>query len=430
MKRSPSSPFTIGAGLALAILAHGCGNDSGGSGSSKASGGSPQAGQISGGGGSIGSSGGSAGATVTSGGSTANGGASTVVSVGGNASGGSSKASGGSSASSVTSMTGGSTGAGGTGGTSASGGSSKTGGTAATGGATGGSTTAGGTSATGGTRTGGTAAGGTSAAGGTTAVGGTSAAGGSSKAGGTTASAGTTAVGGTSAAGGSSATGGTTKPAGNEFWIAPDGKDTATGSKDDPLFSLCDDSLKTGACYKLCPSSTCTSGTIWVKDGTYKYGTVTQKIGSTKLGTANGALNVFADAGAKPVFDFTGMAIASANRGIQLQGDYWHIKGITVTKAGDTGIFVMGNHNTIEQCVTHHNADAGLVIGVNSGRSDASGTYNLILNCDSYQNLDSATNGENADGFGMKENSGEGNVFRGCRAWDNADGTFTLGHHP
>jgi hypothetical protein len=187
------------------------------------------------------------------------------------------------------------------------------------------------------------------------------------------------------------------------------------------LFTLCDDTLKAGACYKLCPiGGTCSSGTIWVMDGTYKYGAVMQKIGSTKLGTASAPFNVFAVAGAKPVFDFTGMPVNTASRGIQLQGDYWHLRGITVTKAGDTGIFIMGNNNTIEQCVAHHNQDAGFVIGVNSSRS-GTGTNNLVLNCDSYQNFDEATNGENADGFGMKENSGAGNVFRGCRAWDNAD---------
>jgi hypothetical protein len=157
-------------------------------------------------------------------------------------------------------------------------------------------------------------------------------------------------------------------------------------------------------------------------NGTYKYGAVTQKITSSFVGTASGMLKVYAEAGAKPVFDFTGMAVASSSRGIQLGGYYWHIRGITVTKAGDTGIFVMGSNNTIEQCVAHHNQDTGFQIGTNTSvGATASGMNNLILNCDSYQNRDDATNGENADGFGLKESTGTGNVFRGCRAWDNAD---------
>jgi hypothetical protein len=159
-------------------------------------------------------------------------------------------------------------------------------------------------------------------------------------------------------------------------------------------------------------------------DGVYNY-TATQKFDSAKSGNADQTINVFAEEGAKPVFDFSAQSVSTSSRGIQLGGDYWHIKGITVTNAGDTGIFIMGSHNIIERCVTHHNRDAGLVIGENSS-SDVSATGNLILNCDSYQNYDSATNGENADGFGLKESTGEGNVFRGCRAWDNSDDGWDL----
>jgi hypothetical protein len=206
----------------------------------------------------------------------------------------------------------------------------------------------------------------------------------------------------------------------NEIWISPSGSDSNPGTKEKPLLTLCDEGAKVGACYKICSSGACVKGaTVWVMDGTFKY-SVTQKIGSSKPGAENNVVRVWAEADAKPVFDFSSLSEADENRGIQLHADYWHIKGITVTKAGDTGIFIMGSHNIIEQCVTHHNRDAGLVIGVNS-KVSGSGSDNLILNCDSYQNYDSATKGENADGFGLKENSGTGNVFRGCRAWDNGD---------
>jgi hypothetical protein len=235
-----------------------------------------------------------------------------------------------------------------------------------------------------------------------------------------------TATGGTTGVGGS--TGGV-----NEIWVSPTGSDdTGTGTKDSPFFSICYDdnnvtpNIKLGACYKLCPASTgcnAAGGTIWVMDGTYKYKAV-QKIGSTKLGTASAPFNIFAVAGAKPVLDFSALPVNKDSRGLQMGGDYWHVKGLTITKAGDTGIFVMGNNNTVEQCVAHHNQDAGIVVGVNKDRS-GSGKNNLFLNCDSYQNNDEATNGANADGFGAKENTGgTGNIFRGCRAWDNADDGF------
>jgi hypothetical protein len=267
--------------------------------------------------------------------------------------------------------------------------------------------------------------------GGAFALGGTISAAGGSNAGSKTGASGSTAgtkaptkaSGGAKAKGGAGGVGGAggTQNVTNEVWISPSGNDSNPGTKDKPLLTLCDEATKTGACYKVCSGGKCMDGgaTIWVMNGTYKY-SVTQKIGSSKPGTADGMIKVWPEAGAKPVFDFSAQDVSDDNRGIQLNASYWHIKGITVTKAGDTGIFIMGSHNTIEQCITHHNQDAGLVIGVND-ELDGSGTDNLILNCDSYQNYDSASKGENADGFGLKENTGEGNIFRGCRAWDNGD---------
>jgi len=318
------------------------------------------------------------------------------------------------------------------GGTTTAAGGARTGGTPGSGG----STTASGGSATasGGTTTGSggktTATGGSTigSGGATTATGGTTAAsGGTPSTGGAT----VTGTGGvTTGTGGATGVGGSSG-GGLEVWVSPTGNDdTGTGTKDSPLFSICwddsDNSIKKGACYKLCPvgaGCSAAGGTIWVMDGTYKY-TATQKIGTSKLGTASGPFNVYAVAGAKPVLDFSALTVDSTSRGLQLGGDYWHVKGLTVTKAGDTGIFVMGNNNTVEQCVAHHNQDAGIVVGVNKDRS-GSGKNNLFLNCDSYQNNDTDTNGANADGFGAKENTGgTGNIFRGCRAWDNADDGF------
>jgi hypothetical protein len=46
---------------------------------------------------------------------------------------------------------------------------------------------------------------------------------------------------------------------------------------------------------------------------------------------------------------------------------------------------------------------------------------NLFYNCDSYLNYDSATNGEDADGFAAKTGCGTGNIFKCCRSWNNSD---------
>ena len=54
------------------------------------------------------------------------------------------------------------------------------------------------------------------------------------------------------------------------------------------------------------------------------------------------------------------------------------------------------------------------------------GANNLILNCDAHDNFDTATGGENADGIDAKLNIGPGNIFRGCRSWNNADDGYDL----
>src|SRR6185369_5490899 len=96
---------------------------------------------------------------------------------------------------------------------------------------------------------------------------------------------------------------------------------------------------------------------------------------------------------------------------------------IEIANAGDNGMLITGSNNTIEQVVLHDNGDTGLQITVSSALAgdNTRGANNLILNCDSFGNLDAATGGENADGFAAKLRIGPGNVFRGCRAWNNAD---------
>lgn len=142
-----------------------------------------------------------------------------------------------------------------------------------------------------------------------------------------------------------------------------------------------------------------------------------------KAGTEAMPFKLWAVAGARPVLDFASQPRGDNNRGIELSGSYWHLRGLDVRNAGDNGILISGSHNTIEDVVAHGNEDTGIQITVSSGDAgnDAFGAYNKIINCDSYENFDEANGGENADGFAAKERIGPGNEFRGCRAWNNAD---------
>lgn len=150
---------------------------------------------------------------------------------------------------------------------------------------------------------------------------------------------------------------------------------------------------------------------IYVNQGTFVFNST---INLSKNGTANQLISLISHPNntQKPKFDFSSMSENSSNRGIQLNGNYWHVKGISVYKAGDNGMFIKGNNNLVEFCDFSENADTGLQIG-------NGGANNTILNCDSFFNADSTL--ENADGFACKLDAGTGNKFIGCRAWQNLD---------
>ncbi|HXK16534.1 MAG TPA: right-handed parallel beta-helix repeat-containing protein, partial [Polyangiaceae bacterium] len=103
--------------------------------------------------------------------------------------------------------------------------------------------------------------------------------------------------------------------------------------------------------------------------------------------------------------------------------DYWTLSGFEVANASDNCVAISGSHNVIDNLSIHGCGDTGLQITVGTGQvaDNTRGADNLIVNTDSYENLDVATGGENADGFAAKLRIGPGNVFRGCRAFNNAD---------
>ena len=115
-------------------------------------------------------------------------------------------------------------------------------------------------------------------------------------------------------------------------------------------------------------------------------------------------------------------------RGLQIEGNYWYVYGITVYGAADNGIFVAGSHNVIERCILQANRDTGLQISRRSSsvtNKEDWPSCNYIINCTSFDNCDPAT-GENADGFAAKLTCGEGNVFDGCISYCNCDDGWDL----
>lgn len=190
------------------------------------------------------------------------------------------------------------------------------------------------------------------------------------------------------------------------YVVAPGGSDSDSGTLARPLATV------TAFNTRALAGDTC-----YLRTGTYTHP------GAVVL-TADGATGrpicLFAYPGERPVVD--GRNAAEWSAALQLRNaSWWHIRGLEITGTTQDwvgGVLTSGTcaNITLEQLDVHHNMHAGVDIGGNS--SDI-----LVLNCDSHHNVD--TDYEDADGFqatsGANGTTAERIVFRGCRAWNNAD---------
>ena len=167
--------------------------------------------------------------------------------------------------------------------------------------------------------------------------------------------------------------------------------------------------------------------TILLAEVSYSYNF---KINLTKNGVHNGRITLKPEVeGSKVILDFSAQSFNSANRGVQLYGNYWTIQGIDFVGAGDNGLYICGNYNIIENCQFYNNRDSGLQLG--RGYSEQTSidewpSNNLIRYCTSFNNYDDETLGENADGFAAKLTVGYGNIFDSCIAYRNSDDGWDL----
>ena len=200
--------------------------------------------------------------------------------------------------------------------------------------------------------------------------------------------------------------------AGNSIYVAADGSASGNGTKEKPL------DVYTAVKYVQAGQ------TIVITEGTYNLSR-TIKVERGINGTSDNMIYMVADpeASSRPVFDFGGKCA-----GMVLAGDYWYFKGFDVTGSADAqkGIQVAGDHNTLDQIETYRNGNTGLQISryLTTDEFEDWPSYNLILNCSSYENADKGY--EDADGFAAKLTVGNGNVFDGCIAHHNADDGWDL----
>ena len=163
---------------------------------------------------------------------------------------------------------------------------------------------------------------------------------------------------------------------------------------------------------------------IVLLEGTYLM-TKQLKIQRGMDGTEEAPIKMIADPNAKtrPVLDFQRLSA-----GIVHGGDYWYFYGFDVTNTADMqkGFQVSGNYNVLDNIHAYYNGNTGIQI-CRLSSSDLFAdwpAHNLILNCTSFCNYDAGF--EDADGFAAKLTVGEGNVFDGCIAYNNADDGWDL----
>lgn len=195
-----------------------------------------------------------------------------------------------------------------------------------------------------------------------------------------------------------------------DIYVSPEGSSTGAGTEESPL------DLETAIAYVKPGQS------IIVMDGVYKR---SSKLDIKKYndGKSNAMKTLKAAEGTRPVLDFD-----QKSEGVVLSGNYWHIIGLDITRSKNNtkGFTVGGNYNIVENSRFYANGDTGLQISRTDGSNNRADwpSHNLILNSESFDNRDSSEN--NADGFAAKLTVGEGNVFRGCLAYNNIDDGWDL----
>ena len=221
-----------------------------------------------------------------------------------------------------------------------------------------------------------------------------------------------------------------------ELYVATTGSDANSGTIDQPLATLAKAQELAGPGY-----------TVYILGGTYAipesqiaaywnsdvYACV---FNMNKSGTENKPITYRGYPGdARPVFDL--LQVRPAGKRViafHVTGSYLHFKDfdvtgvqVTITEHTQSESFRVGgnsaaNNNLFENLAMHDSMAIGLYL--------YKGSNNLVLNCDAYDNWDSVSengSGENTDGFGGHPQPGSvNNVFRGCRAWRNADDGFDL----
>ncbi|KAJ4300972.1 hypothetical protein N0V90_003061 [Kalmusia sp. IMI 367209] len=199
-----------------------------------------------------------------------------------------------------------------------------------------------------------------------------------------------------------------------EIYVSPTG--TGSGSSTAPYGSI-----------QSAVNAAVAGDTIYLRAGTYK---PTTNIQFKTNGTRTSPITVRSYQNEKVIIDGEGLpgtpygldeSLPNKERGIfHIQyANYWKFYNLELIN-GPYGIYARdASHNYYELIITHDNYETGFQL-------EGASANNTVLYLDSYRNRDPRKNGESADGFACKDGTGEGNVLRNARLWDNVDDGLDL----
>lgn len=191
-----------------------------------------------------------------------------------------------------------------------------------------------------------------------------------------------------------------TLASGRTYWCSPQGTMDGTSYMQAGSFTALVSGLAPG-------------DTLFMRGGQYDSDS---QININCCGTQDRRIVIMNCPGESPVLDFRCQPYGKRGLVIPKGADWLHLCGITIRYAGKNGVHNSGSNNIFEMLNVYGNGDSGIQM--------KAGGNNLILNCDSHDNFDYRLQndfGGNADGFADKQYTGNGNVYIGCRSWNNSD---------
>lgn len=225
-----------------------------------------------------------------------------------------------------------------------------------------------------------------------------------------------------------------------DYFLAPTGSDTNSGKSQDAPFATLGAAIK---------AATTAGDNVYIAAGTYSvseseimgeaspYKLVYDFTHSGRQGRPISFIGLTDENGNRPVFDFSAVVCEGYRiTAFHLKASwlYFYNFDVVALRNGIGGHSQSENfrlenatHCTLDNISAHDGMGIGFYITRHSQN-------NLVVNCDAFNNYDTvggsstAGDGGNNDGFGchVTSSADKGNVFLGCRSWNNTDDGFDL----